>query len=115
MFLCMEEKKRVNKQIEFVALTIFTSFIIFLVYIGDRLENSDWNTYYFVFLAIFAAITVLISPEKGLYILIIVSMFSPEISLGRTGRRNIILRFDDIMVVLSMITWLVVRIMKKNI
>jgi len=110
----MEEKKRVNKQIEFVALTIFTSFIIFLVYIGDRLENSDWNTYYFVFLAIFAAITVLISPEKGLYILI-VSMFSPEISLGRTGRRNIILRFDDIMVVLSMITWLVVRIMKKNI
>jgi len=107
--------KSANPQFEFFQLLLFTAFIIGLVYSGDTIEKSEWGEYYFYLLAIFASALVLISPEKGLYIFIIVSMFSPEMSFGRVGRRNIAVRFDDVMVVISMIVFIIVRVIKKNI
>ncbi|HPN32016.1 MAG TPA: O-antigen ligase family protein [bacterium] len=104
-----------SSQLEFFQLLLFTLLIVGIVYYGNEIEASQYGQYYFYVLAAFAILLAIISPEKGLCIFIIVSMFSPEISLGRTGRRNIVLRFDDVMVVICALIWLITRFIRKDI
>jgi len=104
-----------NRYTEFFSLLCFTLFIIALVYFGETHKTNEYIDYYYYFLAIFAVIMVIVSPEKGLYIFIVVSMFSPEISISRVGRRNVIIRFDDLMICISIIVWIIIRIIKKEI
>ncbi|MBP7654573.1 O-antigen ligase family protein [Candidatus Dependentiae bacterium] len=95
-------------------MLLFSAVIVGIVYYGNEIEKTQYGEYYLYILALFATIMVIISPEKGLCIFIIVSMFSPEISFGRVGRRNIAVRFDDVMVVICVIIWFVSRFIKKD-
>jgi len=108
----MNNKSRVA---EFFKLLLFTLSIVFIVYYTISLKDTPYYNYMNIILIIFVVVVTFISPEKGLYIFIIVSMFSPEINYGRVGRRNILVRYDDIMVVVGIFAWLIIRIMRKDI
>ena len=56
-----------------------------------------------------------LKPERGLYIIILSMLLSPEISLGAVQGRDIVLRLEDLILVIVVITWLAQMAIKKDV
>ncbi|MFH1618403.1 MAG: O-antigen ligase family protein [bacterium] len=67
-----------------------------------------------VFLGGTAALLTFFSPKTGLGILVFSMLLSPEIGLGRTGYRDVVIRYDDILVLVVFFSWLARSAIKKE-
>lgn len=90
-----------------IKLLIFIIFLVVMVLMALNSPLPPALSLLTISLLLAALILVMmISVELPIAILILAMLFSPEISVGATVSRGIIIRFDDIFIILIFIIWL---------
>lgn len=97
-----------------ILIALLTLFLIWIILTGEGLqtENPTYYKYYIISLFFFAASVTFFNPQVGLFLLIIAMLFSPEIVVGQTERRAIVVRYDDIMIILCLLSWTITKVLK---
>ncbi|HOK40013.1 MAG TPA: O-antigen ligase family protein [bacterium] len=100
---------------ESIKVLVFSLIILCLVLIlltGENLKNPVHYKYYIISIFFLASVVTFFNPAVGLYLLIVTMLFSPEIQIGRVERRNVVLRYDDVMIILCLLSWTITRVLK---
>ncbi|MEF3280994.1 MAG: hypothetical protein K6357_08540 [Elusimicrobiota bacterium] len=87
-------------------LAVFLFFIFIAFFIGKNAGSiNPAKLIIFIFSLIVVFITF-INPVKAVIILIFSMLFSPEIGVGKIPGREVVVRYDDILLVLIFLIWL---------
>lgn len=100
-----------SKIIIFILLIIC---LIQIILIGEAIKNPDQKKFYQISLLVLSIAITLFNPSVGLFLLIVTMLFSPEIPYGRVERRTIIIRYDDILIILCLLSWVISKVIKSG-
>ncbi len=97
-------------------LTVIIALIIFAVgiYTGQIVTQFSYQVPLALFLTVLIVLVTLVNTDAGLAILIFSMLFSPEIITGALPGRDIVIRFDDILLAVITFTWLAKTAVNKG-
>jgi hypothetical protein len=94
-----------------ISLAIVLLFSLLIFFFNIELEN-----FFIIFLALAVLLVTLINTNASLIILIFSMLLSPQLATGSTaGARAIVIRVDDVVLLVICFTWLVKMAINKNI
>lgn len=97
----------------YLGLTVFIILII-SIFIGQIISGFSYKFALALILGSTVFIVTLINTDAGLAILIFSMLLSPEIILGQVPGRDIVVRFDDLLLVVITFTWLAKTAINKG-
>lgn len=95
------------------AIVLLTTFIISLL-LGQIIIGFSYKVTLALIIGAIIFLATLVNTDAALAILIFSMLFSPEILLGRLPGREIVIRFDDILLALITFTWLAKTAVNKG-
>jgi hypothetical protein len=100
-----------SKLIIFVILIFL---LIQIILVGESISDPQQRKYYQISLLVLSFAITLFNPSVGLFLLIVTMLFSPEIPFGQVERRVIIVRYDDVLIILCLISWIISKVIKSG-
>ncbi|MFW6128697.1 MAG: O-antigen ligase family protein [Candidatus Aminicenantaceae bacterium] len=88
-----------------ISIIIGVILVLTSIFFGKFISASSTSTVISIILAIVFFIVVLVNTDAGLILLIFSMLLSPEIGAGKAPGREIIIRFEDILLAIITFTW----------
>ena len=89
----------------FVVIVVALAIFIAGIYISNVISGFTFQLAIAFILGSLILIVILINTDAGLMVLIFSMLLSPEIILGQVPGRDVIIRFDDILLAVITLTW----------
>ena len=100
---------------KFISTFIVLAIIFLSIFSGRIITGYSYKLILGAILGIAIFITALVNTDAGLAILICSMLLSPEIMLGQVPGRDIVIRFDDVLLAIITFTWLAKTAINKGI
>jgi len=84
---------------------LFLIFFIFSIFIGKFISVSPAKIPLFIIISISIVVLTLIDINVAIYVLIFSMLLSPEIKVAEVPGRAVVIRFDDLLLILIFFTW----------
>ncbi|MBN1383294.1 MAG: O-antigen ligase family protein [Elusimicrobia bacterium] len=98
-----------NRTVLLIALCSFL-----LIYFGRFITTSPPQITLVIIIGIFISVVTLINPQFGLVILVFSMLLSPEIKIAEVPKRDVVIRIDDILLIVIFFTWVVKTAVRKE-
>ncbi|MEW5694150.1 MAG: O-antigen ligase family protein [Candidatus Hydrogenedentota bacterium] len=102
------------RRINIIFWLIYILIIILFLGFGIQAFEKMNLTLITIFLASLCSLITFFEYEWGIYLLIVSMLFSPEILIAQLPKRDVVLRIDDILILVITLTWLARVAIMKN-
>lgn len=99
---------------KFRAILIVAAILILGIFLGQIATGYSYKITFALILCAVIFIITLVNTDAGLALLIFSMLLSPEIALGQVPGRDIVIRFDDILLVVITFAWLAKTAVNKG-
>jgi O-antigen ligase len=107
---------RINWQdARIISVSIVLALIFLGIFSGRIITGVSYNLILAVILGSAIFITALVNTDAGLAVLIFSMLLSPEIMVGQVPGRDIVIRFDDVLLALITFTWFAKTAINKGV
>jgi O-antigen ligase len=97
-----------------VATVIIVAVIIIAVFLGKFISGYSYKAVVALALSALIFLLTFINTDAGLAVLIFSMLLSPEIMIGQLPGRDIIIRFDDLLLIVITLAWLAKAAINKG-
>jgi len=97
-----------------VATIIILAVIIIAVFLGKTITGYSYKVAIALALSALIFVLTFINTDAGLAVLIFSMLLSPEIMIGQLPGRDIIIRFDDLLLMVITLAWLAKAAINKG-
>jgi O-antigen ligase len=113
------KEQRINMRINWqepkaVAAIIILAVILIAVFLGKTITGYSYKVAIAIALSALIFVLTFINTDAGLAVLIFSMLLSPEIMIGQLPGRDIIIRFDDILLMVITLAWLAKAAINKG-
>lgn len=103
-----------NENTKLIIFVLLIFILIQVILIGEGIRDPQQKKFYQISLFVLSAAITLFNPSVGLFLMIVTMLFSPEMPFGRVERRTIVVRYDDILILLCLLSWIISKVVKSG-